>query len=212
MNVVITDKSNGQIRMNIDNTPPRNVGMKRTRFHVQTPQEIRHDLKEAKIFSEMDMGWGYHQLQLDDDSKNKSIFQTHEGLHRMERLYFGPSASSGIFHNEIRKAFAGLQGVTTLHDILVHGRNYEDHFKNLAAFLERCKDNGTILKPSKSTFGQTRIKWFGRTFHSNGVTADPQKIQNIKDGGRPKNTEDVRSLLMACQYNAKFTFDNKLNT
>ena len=61
MNVVITDKSNGQIRMNVDNTP-RNVGMKRTRFHVQTPQEIRHDLKEAKIFSEMDMGWGYHQL------------------------------------------------------------------------------------------------------------------------------------------------------
>eukprot|EP00111_Clytia_hemisphaerica_P002018 TCONS_00005710-protein len=36
MNVVITDKSNGQIRMNIDNTP-RNAGMKRTRFHVQTP-------------------------------------------------------------------------------------------------------------------------------------------------------------------------------
>ena len=59
MNVVVTDKKNGSIRMNIDNTP-LNHGMKRTKFHVQTPQEIRHDLKEAKIFSEMDMGWGYH--------------------------------------------------------------------------------------------------------------------------------------------------------
>ena len=47
MNVVITDKKEGAIRMNIDNTP-RNPGMKRTKFHVQTPQEIRHDLKEAK--------------------------------------------------------------------------------------------------------------------------------------------------------------------
>ena len=44
MNVVITDKSQGQIRMNIDNTP-RNPGLKRTKFHVQTPQEIRHELK-----------------------------------------------------------------------------------------------------------------------------------------------------------------------
>ena len=44
------------------------------------------------------------------------------------------------------------------------------------------------------------------------MTADPQKIQNIKDGGRPQNTEDVRSLFMACLYNAKLTFDNKLNT
>ena len=61
MNVVITDKKQGAIRMNIDNTP-RNHGMKRTKIHVQTPQEIRHDLKEAKVFSEMDMGWGYHQI------------------------------------------------------------------------------------------------------------------------------------------------------
>jgi len=107
-------------------------------------------------------------------------------------LYFGPTASSGIFHNKIRKAFAGLQGVTTFHDnILVYGRNYDEHFENLTAFLDRCKENRTILKPSKPTFAQTRIKWFGQTFHSNGVTADPQKIQNIKDGGRPRNTEDV---------------------
>ena len=34
---------------------------------------------------------------------------------------------------------------------------------------------------------------------------------NIQGGGRPRNIEDVRSLLMACQYNAKFTFDNTLN-
>jgi len=79
--------------------------------------------------------------------------------------------------------------VTTLHEnILVYGRNYDEHFENLTPFLDRCKENGTILKPT-----------FGQTFYSNGVTADPQKIQNIKDGGRPRNTEDVRSLLMACQ-------------
>ena len=55
MNVVITDKKEGNIRMNIDNTP-RNPGMKRTKYHVQTPHEIRHDLKEAKVFTEIDMG------------------------------------------------------------------------------------------------------------------------------------------------------------
>ena len=39
MNVVITDKKQGAIRMNIDNTP-RNPGMKRTKFHIQAPHEI----------------------------------------------------------------------------------------------------------------------------------------------------------------------------
>ena len=83
MNVVITDKKQGNIRMNIDNTP-RNPGTRRAKYHVQTPHEIRHDLKEAKIFSEMDMGWAYHQVELDEESKDKAVFQTHEGIHRME--------------------------------------------------------------------------------------------------------------------------------
>jgi len=52
---------------------------------------------------------------------------------------------------------------------------------------------GIILKLSKSNFCLTRVKWFRRDFHSHGVTADPDKIRNIQEGGRPGNTEDVMS-------------------
>jgi hypothetical protein len=67
---------------------------------------------------------------------------------------------------------------------------------------------GISLKLSKSTFAMPMIKWFGRTFNSNGVTADISKVSGIIEEGRPKDIEEVRSLLMACQYNAKFAFDN----
>lgn len=68
---------------------------------------------------------------------------------------------------------------------------------------------GITLKPSKSSFCMNRIKWFGRVFNSNGVTADPDKISNITSSGKPTNLEDARSLLMACQFNAKFIFGTK---
>ena len=208
MNVVITDKTNGDIRMNVDNTP-RNPGLKRTKFHVQTPQEIRHELKEAKIFTEMDMGWAYHQVPIDDETKETTIFQTHEGLHRMERLYFGPTASSGLFHSEVRKTLQGLSGVTNVHDnILVYSKDEATHKDQLEAALERCHESGITLKWSKSTFAKPMIKWFGRTFNCNGVTADIEKVNGIVEGGHPRDIEEIRSLLMACQYNAKFAFDN----
>lgn len=208
LNVVITDKANGDIRMNIDNTP-LNPGMQRTKYHIQTPQEIRHELKEATVFSEMDMGWGYHQIPTDNHTQKQAVFQTHEGIHRMKRLYFGPTAASGIFHNEIRKAFTALQGITTLHDnILVTGKSEEEHYNNLRNCLIRCKEKGIILKLSKSTFCKKEIQWFGRTFTPYGVAADKNKIILIKEKGRPGTTEEVRSLLMACHYNAKFAFDN----
>ncbi len=137
MNTVITDKVNGDIRMNIDCTP-LNPFMKRTKFHVQTPQEIRHELKEATVFTEVDMGWAFHQLPIDEETKWRSVFQTHEGLHRMEVLYFGPTASSGIFHNEIQKILRGLNGVVNIHDnILIWGRTLVEHLENLVASLER---------------------------------------------------------------------------
>ena len=208
MNTVITDKKNGSIRMNIDNTP-LNAGMKRTKYHVPTPQEIRHDLKEATVFSEMDMGWGFHQLELDESSKEKAIFQTHEGLHRMERLYFGPTASTGIFHHEVRKAFTGVPGTISIHDnIIVWGRNFDEHHANLQACLQRCIEKNITLKMSKSTFCMNEIDWFGRQFTPHGVSADPKKIISIIEAGRPQTTEDVRSLLMACQYNVRFLFDH----
>ena len=209
MNCVITDKNGEEIRMNIDNTP-HNPGLNRTKFHVQTPQEIRHELKEAKIFSEMDMGWAYHQMTIDEETMSRAIFQSHEGLHMMKRLYIGPTASSGIFHNEVRKAFAGIDGVTNLHDnILVYGYDEKNHLQNLQNTLKRCKEMGITLKLSKSTFGMPRIKWFGRVFTSNGVTADPDKVDRIVEAGRPQSVEEIRSFLMACQYNAKFAFDSQ---
>lgn len=60
MNVVVTEKAKpGELRMNIDSTP-QNPGMRRTKYHVRTAQEARHNLEGATIFSEMDMGLGFH--------------------------------------------------------------------------------------------------------------------------------------------------------
>ena len=43
------------------------------------------------------------------------------------------------------------------------------------------------------------------------MSADPDKIQHIIQAGRPDTVEDVRSLLQAAAYNARFAFDHKGN-
>ena len=100
----------------------------------------------------------------------------------MERGYFGPNSMSGIFHNEVRKALKGLKGVVSIHDnIAVFGETTTEHYVNLKKCLDRCKEMGIILKPSKSKFCMTRMKWFGRIFTGHRVTADPDKHNLIKD-------------------------------
>ena len=210
LNVVITDKATpGEIRMNVDSVP-MNGGMQRTKFHVKQPQEVRHSLQGARVFSEMDMSMGFHQLPLAEESKNRSIIQTHEGLHRMERVFFGPTSTSGIFHHEVEKALRGVEGCTTIHDnILVYGKDHKTHRENLKQTLQRCKEKGITLKMSKSNFCKNQVTWFGRVYSGTGVSADPVKIKLIRDAGRPTSTDEVRSLIQAAAYNVKFAFDHQ---
>jgi hypothetical protein len=67
LNIAISEKkAQGSIYMNVD-ARPYNKGAKHTRYHVTTPQEARHKLKGAKVFSEFDMGNGFHQVQQPGD-------------------------------------------------------------------------------------------------------------------------------------------------
>ena len=98
-NVVITEKKQkNQIRMNID-MREANKALLRTKSHIDTIQEIRHKLRGATRFSELDLGHGYHQVALSEDSREIGTFQTHEGLHRFKVLFFGASPASDLFHD-----------------------------------------------------------------------------------------------------------------
>ena len=208
-NVVITEKKQkNQIRMNVDMREP-NKALRHTKRHVQTIQEIRHQLKDATRFSEMDMSHGYHQIALSEDSRSIATFQTHEGLHRFKVLFFGPSPSTDLFHDRVKSALAGLPGCMSIHDnILVWGTTPEEHEKNLDSCLTRLQEKGLTLRKEKCTFGATSVSWFGWIFSKSGMSADPHKIQAIQEAGRPQNTQDVKSFLQACQFNAKFMFDS----
>ena len=140
-NVFITEKKQkNQIRMNIDMREP-NKAILRTKCHVDTIQEIRQKLKGATRFSELDLGHGFHQISLAEESRGISTFQTHEGLHRFKVLFFGASPASEIFHDRVKAALKNLPGVISIHDnILIWGKTPQEHEENLDKCLQRMAE------------------------------------------------------------------------
>lgn len=209
-NVVITEKKDGrQIRMNVD-MRAANKAIKRTKTHVETIQEIRHRLKGATRFSDMDMSHGFHQVALAEESRYIATFRTHEGLHRFKVLFFGPTSAPDIFHAKIKQALVGLEGCVSIHDnILVWGKDAHEHERNLEVCLQRLHERGITLRREKCTFGASAVSWFGWIFSSSGMSADPAKITNVRDAGRPEDTEETKSYLQACQFNARFMFSDQ---
>ncbi len=87
------------------------------------------------------------------------------------------------------------------------GRTPEEHEANLDACLTRLEEKSLTLRREKCTFGATSVSWFGTIFSKSGMSADPKKIQAIKQAGPPKNSDEVKSFLQACQFNARFMYN-----
>ena len=84
----------------------------------------------------------------------------------------------------------------------------DEHNRNMAGMLERPREKGVTLKLSKSTISAAEVKWFGRVYSVAGMSANPDKIYHIVRAGQPETIEDVRSLLQAARYNAKYGFNH----
>ena len=79
----------------------------------------------SKVFSELDLKWGYHQLELTFESRGITTFVAHCGLYRYKRLLFGVNSASEQYQHEILKVLADIDGqVNISDDIIVHGKDH----------------------------------------------------------------------------------------
>ena len=158
-----------------------------------------------RFFSKLDLNQGFHQLELDEDSRDITTFSTHVGLFRYCRLNFGTNAAPEIFHEELRKKLEGIARVRYIHDdILVTGKNVEDHNRNLKATFQSLIDSGLTLKRSKCIFSQKSITFFGLVFSEDGIGPDPDKVDALQNLRAPTNQTQLRSFLGMTNYSSQF--------
>ena len=91
--VVVVPKSGGDIRLCID-MQMANEGVWRARQPIPNVDEITHSISGSKVFSKLDLKWGYHQLKLSPESQEITTFATHCALFRYKRLLFGVNSAS----------------------------------------------------------------------------------------------------------------------
>ncbi|CAB3999913.1 Hypothetical predicted protein [Paramuricea clavata] len=96
-----------------------NQALLRERHPIPTVDELMEEMSGAVVFSKLDLKAGYHQIVLEENSRNITTFCTHKGLFRYKRLPFGLSCASEVFQNAKRsKVYTGYEISQT---ILLYG-------------------------------------------------------------------------------------------
>ena len=130
---------------------------------------------------------------------------THKGLYQYNRLPFGIASAPAIFQQTMEKILQGLPGVTVyIDDILVTGRNDEEHLETLEKVLSRLQEYGLRLKREKCYFMQPSVEYLGYIVDKDGLHATPAKIEAITKAPKPRNVQELRSFLGFVNYYGKF--------
>ena len=107
-------------------------------------------LNGGETFTKLDLAHAYQQVQLDSDYRKLLTMNTHRGLFQPRRLQFGVHSASGIFQREMEKRLKNIPfTMVRVDDILISGRNNEEHLQNLSVVLEVIQKEGLWLKKNK---------------------------------------------------------------
>ena len=197
-------KKDGSLRICID--PQKlNQALKRCPHKVPTLEELNPQFAGSTVFSKLDAKAGYWSVHLDPDSQLITTFRTPFGRYCWTRLPFGLRVSQDIFQarmDEILEDLPGVVGITD--DVCVHGKDEEEHDRNLKALMDRAKETGLVFNSDKCTIRQPEISFFGNIYSKDGIRPDPAKVHDIQNMSVPQDKEDLQRFLGMMTYLATF--------
>ncbi|XP_064462820.1 uncharacterized protein K02A2.6-like [Ornithodoros turicata] len=202
--VVVVPKANDKIRLCVDMRIP-NQAVKRERYPIPTVDDVLEEIGEAQVLSELDHREGYHQIELDEASRDITTFSTHVGNFRLKRLIYGVSCAPEVFQKIIQDVLQGCEGVRNISDnTIVYGRNQEEHDDRLDRVLRRFREKRLTLNRSKCHFGLSKLNFMGHTISGNGISPSTEKIKAIRDARTPSNASELRSFLGLINFCARY--------
>ncbi len=203
--IVVVPKQNSEdVRICVD-MRCLNQAILRERHIIPTLDDVMADLNGCTVFSKVDLKQGYHQLLLDEQSRQLTTFATEDGLWRYKRLNFGLSCAAEIFQDRVSRVLEGMKHTRNISDdIYVGGKDTADHDQRLKNLLQRLQDNGLTINAEKCQFRVPKITFFGHTFSADGISADPAKVDSIRNAEPPETPTEVRSFLSSVSFCSRF--------
>lgn len=177
------------------------------KFPLPRIDDILDQLGRAKWFSVVDLMSGFHQIPLNETSRDITSFSVDSGSFRFTRLPFGLSVSPNSFQRMMSLAFAGItpeKAFLYMDDLIVIGCSEKHHLKNLRDVFSTCRKYCLKLNPQKCNFFRKEVTFLGHKITDKGILPDESKYEIINNYPIPLTADDVKRFVAFCNYYRRF--------
>lgn len=163
--------------------------------------------KDARYFTSLDLNNSYYQCLLHPDSRKYAAFNVGYALYQPKTCPQGIKIGSQVLGRIVDEVLGDLKFkcvINFVDDLCIYSSCPESHYNDLKQVLQRLRQAGLTVKPSKVTLAKRGIRFLSHVVKDGKLYVDESKSEAIKNFPRPKNLKAVQRFLGMAAYYAKF--------
>lgn len=185
--VMFVKKADGSLRLVVDYRKLNLLTIK-DKHPLPRQDDLMEKLRGAKIFTKLDLRWGYNNVRVKEGNEYETAFRTKYGTFEYLVMPFGLTNAPAVFQRFMNKIFQDLLDVNAivyLDDILIYSEDPSKHEEQVKEVLRRLEENHLFCKPSKCLFGVTMVPYLGIIISPEGMSMEKAKVEAIQSWPTP---------------------------
>lgn len=170
-------------------------------------EEILDNLGKCMYFSTLDLAQGFHQIEMDESSIEKTAFTVNNGHFEYVRMPFGLKNAPATFQrvmDNILKEYLHKFCFVYMDDVVIFSKSLQEHMEHLNLIFLKLRQFNLKVQLDKSEFLRKEVAFLGHVITSEGIKPNPTKLEAIKKYPIPKSVKEIKSFLGLIGYYRRF--------
>ena len=166
--------------------------------------DVLENIGTKKLFTKMDLRWGYNNVRIKEGNKWKAAFTIPEELFELTVMFFGLTNSPATFQammNELLRDLINTGKVAVfIDDVIVGTETEEGHDELVAEVVKRLEENDLYVKPEKCKWKVREVEFLGVVIGPEGIKVEKEKVKGVLEWPTPKCIKDIQKFLGLANY------------
>ena len=199
---LLVRKSNGSLRLVVDFRKV-NANMKSDSYPLPRIPDLLTNLKNSRYFTSFDCTSGFHQVPLDENSKDILTIGNEFGQFRYNVMPMGFKNSPAHFQRVMDDLFRSVpqsELLVYIDDLLVHSPTIEENLTGIEKTLGLLASKNLQLKASKITALVKSVVFCGQHIENGSISIPESRVSAVRNQKSPRNKDEARSLFGFYNY------------
>ena len=169
--------------------------------------DVLENIGTKKLFTKMDLRWGYNNIRIKEGDKWKAAFMMPEGSFEPTVMFFGLTNSPATFQAMMNKLLRDLTNTgkvaVFIDNVIIGTETEEGHDELVAEMIKRLEENDLYVKPEKCKWKVREMEFLGVVIGQR-IKMEKEKVKGVLEWPTPKCVKDVQKFLELANYYRQF--------